>query len=159
MRHELRTDIDIAAPPEAVWAHLVDFPAYRDWNPFIPSAAGTAEAGRRLNLRMRPPGGRAVPIRPRVTEVRPNGVLEWLGHLGVPGLFDGRHSFELTGLPDGGTRLVQSETFTGILVPLMGSTLDRTRAGFALMNEALRERAGTAASGQTAATSGERLGA
>jgi hypothetical protein len=101
MRHQLRTDIDIAAPPDDVWAHLVDFAAYREWNPFMPSAAGTTEVGRRLTLRMRPPGGRAVPMRPRVTEAQPGGVLEWLGHLGVPGLFDGRHRFELVATASG----------------------------------------------------------
>lgn len=140
MRHELRTDIDIAAPPEAVWAHLVDFPAYRDWNPFIPAAAGSAQAGRRLNLRMRPSGGRAVPIRPRVTEVRANGVLEWLGHLGVPGLFDGRHRFELAATRSG-TQVRQSEAFSGVLVRPLRSWLDtKILAGQEAMNAALRVR-------------------
>ncbi len=140
MRHELRTGVDIAAPPEAVWAHLVDFPAYRDWNPFIPSASGTAEVGRRLSLRLRPPGGRATPIRPRVTEARPGVALEWLGHLGVPGLFDGRHRFDL--IPTGaGTRVEAGEVFTGVLVrPLRGWLDTRVRAGFDAMNGALRDR-------------------
>ena len=140
MRHELRTDIDIAAPPEAVWAHLVDFPAYRNWNPFIPAATGTAETGRRLNLRMRPPGGRAVPMRPRVTEVRANGVLEWLGHLGVRGLFDGRHRFELAATGTG-TQVRQSEAFSGVLVRPLRAWLDtKILAGQEAMNAALRER-------------------
>jgi hypothetical protein len=79
-------------------------------------------------------------FRPQVTEVVPGGVLEWLGHLGVPGLFDGRHRFELTATPSG-THLVQREEFTGLLVrPLRRSLDGGTRAGFQAMNEALRER-------------------
>ena len=54
MRHELRTEIDIEAPPDRVWAELADLNAYADWNPFITRAEGAAEAGRRLSLRMQP---------------------------------------------------------------------------------------------------------
>ena len=68
-------------------------------------------------------------------------VLEWWGHLGVRGLFDGRHRFELHAAGRG-TRLVQSEIFTGVLVPLVARSLDRgTAAGFALMNSALKAHA------------------
>ena len=80
-------------------------------------------------------------MRPTVTELVPGRVFEWWGHLGVRGIFDGRHRFELYASGTG-TRLVQRETFTGLLVPLLANSLDGpTAAGFALMNEALRERA------------------
>jgi hypothetical protein len=141
MRHELRTEIDIDAPVDEVWAHLVDLSAYGDWNPFITSATGSAEVGRRLTLRMEPPGGRAMTFRPVVTEASHGKVFEWLGRLGVPGLFDGRHRFELTATPTG-TRLVQREEFKGLLVRPLRRSLDTgTRAGFEAMNEALRRRA------------------
>jgi hypothetical protein len=140
MRHEIRTEIDIEAPPEQVWAHLVDLPAWGDWNPFITSAEGAAEVGRKLSLRMVPPGGRPIPIRPTVTDVSERAAFEWLGHLGVPGLFDGRHRFELA--PTGsGTHLVQREWFSGVLVRPLRRWLDGSiRAGFEAMNEALRRR-------------------
>jgi hypothetical protein len=89
---------------------------------------------------MEPPGGRAVTFRPHVTAVSTASTLEWLGHLGVPGLFDGRHRFDL--IPtETGTRLIQRETFTGLLVRPIRRTLDRgTVAGFEAMNAALRTR-------------------
>jgi hypothetical protein len=140
VRHELRTEIDIDAPPEQVWPHLVDLGAYADWNPFITRAAGSAEEGHKLSLRMDPPGGRGITIRPHVTEVSKGATLEWLGHLGVPGVFDGRHRFELTATPSG-THLVQREIFGGLLVrPLRRSLDGNTRAGFEAMNAALRRR-------------------
>src|SRR3954466_16408297 len=71
MRHDIRTEIDIEAPPEEVWPHLVDLTAYADWNPFITSATGSAEEGRRLSLRMEPPGGRAATVHPRGTQGAP----------------------------------------------------------------------------------------
>jgi hypothetical protein len=140
VRHELRTEIGIDAPPEQVWAHLVDLSAYADWNPFITAAEGSAQVGHVLTLRMEPPGGRGITLRPRVTALSEGAVFEWLGHLGVPGIFDGRHRFELTASGTG-TRLVQRESFRGVLVrPLRRSLDGSTRAGMEAMNAALRQR-------------------
>jgi hypothetical protein len=140
VRHRISAEIEIGAPPDAVWAQLSDLAGYPSWNPFIPSAVGTLAPGERLALRLQPPGGRALTIKPTVTEVVPGSVLEWLGHLGVPGLFDGRHRFELTPTLQG-TRLVQSEEFSGVLVrPLRGFLDGGTLTGFRAMNDALRER-------------------
>ena len=140
MRHDLCTAIDIEADPELVWPHLTDLAAYADWNPFITAATGELAPGRRLELRMEPPGGRAVTFRPHVTAVSRASTLEWLGHLGVPGLFVGRHRFDL--IPtETGTHLIQRETFTGLLVRPIRRALDRgTVAGFEAMNAALRTR-------------------
>ena len=140
MRHEIRSEIDIEAPPEAVWAQLAHLGGYEEWNPFITRAEGTAEVGQRLSLRMQPPGGRAMTFRPTVTAASRGSVLEWLGHLGVPGVFDGRHRFELSATPTG-THLVQRESFRGVLVRPLRKSLDTgTLAGFEAMNEALRRR-------------------
>ena len=140
MRHGLTTTIDIEAPPGAVWNELIGLIRYGDWNPFIRSASGCIVPGQRLELRMQPPGGRAMTFRPTVTIVEKSSVFEWLGALGVRGLFDGRHRFELRETAEG-TRLVQSETFSGILVRLFGRSLDdKTKKGFELMNAALRDR-------------------
>jgi hypothetical protein len=67
-------------------------------------------------------------------------VLEWLGHLLVPGIFDGRHRFELAEASDGSTLFIQSETFSGILIPFFGSMLKDTERGFAAFNDALKSR-------------------
>jgi hypothetical protein len=140
MRHEIRSEIDIEAPPAAVWAELADLADYEEWNPFITRAQGSAQPGERLSLRMQPAGGRAMTIRPRVTDASADSTLEWLGHLGVPGIFDGRHRFELSATPTG-THLVQSESFRGVLVrPLRRSLDGGTLAGFEAMNAALRRR-------------------
>jgi hypothetical protein len=67
---------------------------------------------------------------------------EWLGRLALPGVFDGRHRFELTPTRSGGTVVTHSEHFTGVLVPVMRRSLDKdTVAGFAAMNTALKRRA------------------
>ena len=138
---QLHSEVLIEASPTQVWTVLTDFPRYADWNPFVVKVTGTAEEGERLSVTLCPPGGRRITLKPEVTEVVSGRVLEWWGHVGVRGIFDGRHRFELHPTATG-TRLVQNETFTGALVPLLARSLDRdTAAGFALMNAALKTRA------------------
>jgi hypothetical protein len=113
---ELHSQIEIAAPAERVWQVLTDFAAYPEWNPFIR----------------------------RVKKVEPNRQLRWLGHLLVPGLFDGEHIFEIEELDRDRVLLTQREIFKGLLVPLLARSLDRdTQRGFEEMNRALREKAET----------------
>lgn len=135
----IQTEITIRGTPERVWAVLTDFRRYPDWNPFIREASGEIRIGARLDIRIHPPGGRPMRFRPTVREALPDRELRWLGHLGVPGLFDGEHVFTLEPAGGGQTRLRQEEEFRGVLVHLLpGSLFERTRRGFEEMNRALR---------------------
>lgn len=141
MRHRLETRIDIDTTPERVWAVLTDLESYQQWNPFIVSAAGEVTVGAKLRNRMQPPDARAVSFTPTVTVADGPRKLEWLGRLGVPGIFDGRHRFELEPTSTG-TRLIQSEDFTGVMVrPMLGYLDGKTVRGFEAMNQALKARA------------------
>lgn len=141
MRHHLHTEVEIDASPEAVWAVLTDLAGYPEWNPFVVSSQGTAAVGERLTNRFQPPGGKAMTFRPTVTVVQTERVFEWLGRLGFPGVFDGRHRFEIEPIPTG-SRFTQTERFNGALVRFMNKSLDtQTVAGFETMNAALRDRA------------------
>ena len=82
-------------------------------------------------------------FRPTITRMEDREHLEWLGRVVLPGIFDGRHSFHLEALLDDRTRLTQTEEFSGVLVALTGTVLERTHAGFEAMNQALRLRAET----------------
>jgi hypothetical protein len=139
---ELRTEIDIAASPEAVWRVLTDFAAFPAWNPFIREASGEQTVGGKLRIRIVPSGGKGMVFKPTVLRYEPNRELRWRGRLGIPGLFDGEHSFLVEPVDGAGTRFVHSEVFTGLLVPLLASSLDgSTRKAFEAMNLALKERA------------------
>ncbi|HZN19328.1 MAG TPA: SRPBCC domain-containing protein [Micromonosporaceae bacterium] len=142
MSKQLRTEVEIQASPERVWQVLTDFAAYPQWNPFLVRASGGLAPGERLTIRMQPVGGRAMTFRPTVREAVPQQRLRWLGHLLVPGIFDGEHSFTIEQLGAGRVRLVQEEDFRGVLVPFLGRFLDRrTRPAFEQMNQALKRRA------------------
>ena len=140
----IRVATQIAAPVEIIWAELSAVTTYAEWNPFITRFEGTLVVGARPEVRIAPPGGRPMSFRPTITVVEEGKRLEWLGRLIMPGVFDGRHSFQLEAIGNDRTRLTQSEEFSGLLIPLTGSVLDKTRAGFEAMNEALRLRAESA---------------
>ncbi len=138
----IRTEIDIHATPERVWAVLCDFPSFPNWNPFVLKVEGKPSIGERLTVRLGSAGGRAMTFKPRVLKADAGRELRWRGRLAIPGLFSGEHSFTIA--PQGPDRLrfVQAESFRGLLVPLLWKSLDRdTKAGFAAMNEALKARA------------------
>ena len=139
---ELRTEIEINAPADTVWASLTDLSQFAAWNPFMPQAEGEIREGARLKVRIAPPGGKAMTFKPTVTRVEPGRAFRWLGHLLLPGLFDGEHIYEIVPLAEGGVRFVQREVFRGVLVSLLWKSLEtNTRQGFEAMNAALKKRA------------------
>jgi len=139
---ELHSQIEINASAERVWRLLTDFASYPQWNPFIRRISGEPTTGERLQVRLEPPESRGITLRPKVLDAEPNHQLRWLGHLFVPSLFDGEHSFVIQPLGEDRVRFVQREAFRGLLVPLFARSLDNsTLRGFEEMNQALKERA------------------
>jgi hypothetical protein len=136
----LETSVDIEATPARVWATLADWPAYPDWNPFVRAIEGRPEVGQRLRVRLQLPGGKPMSVAPTLIAYEPCRRFAWLGRLGLPGVFDGNHAFELEEF-EGGTRLIHHERFSGVSVPLLWPLLRRrTEAGFIAMNHALKQR-------------------
>ena len=125
---------------------LTDFAAYPEWNPFVRRGEGEVRVGARLHVYIQPSGGKGMSFRPTVLVADPNRELRWLGHLWVPGLFDGEHSFSIEPLSEGRVRFIQRERFGGLLLPFLSKTLDGdTRRGFEEMNRALKLRSESAA--------------
>lgn len=131
--------VDIDAPADAVWTVVTDLGAYAGWNPFMERASGSVRVGERLEITMRP-GTRSMTFRPIIQEITVGRSIRWLGRLPVPGLFDGAHWLTIEQLDAGRSRFSQREEFSGLLVPLVGSLIRDTDAGFAAMNEALKRR-------------------
>jgi hypothetical protein len=131
--------IEIGAPPLEVWAILTDLGSYHEWNPLFVGATGNVTVGQRITLRSKhPANGRLMTVKPKITAARPGAELRWTSSL--PGIISGEHAFTLT--PTGsGTRVVQSETFRGLLARFSGKTFTNAEASFQALNEALKERA------------------
>ena len=135
---EISTEIEIDASAELVWQVLTDFSTFPDWNPFVKSLEGEVREGERIKVRLK-----GMTFRPTVLKFEPNSEFRWLGHLVIPGIFDGEHYFRVEQSEADPVRFVQGERFTGVLVPLMSlvGLFKSTLEGFDEMNRALKERA------------------
>jgi hypothetical protein len=139
---ELHTEIEIQAPEATVWQILTDFASFPQWNPFIRRASGEAKTGARLEVYLQPPGASGMTFKPTVLKAEPGRELRWIGHLLLPGLFDGEHVFTIEPLGATGVHFTQRESFTGVLVPFFARSLEaNTLRGFNEMNQALKARA------------------
>jgi hypothetical protein len=140
MALEIKTEITITATPEKVWEILTNFNEYPNWNPFIKSIKGQAVVGKKIIARIEPPEAKEMTFKPKILTFVENKELSWLGHLLFPGLFDGKHKFELIDNGNGTTTFKQSEIFRGVLVPFFKKQLkNNTKNGFIEMNEKLKE--------------------
>lgn len=135
MKHQLHTEINIKADIKTVWYIFTDFENYPNWNPFIKSIKGNIKVGDQFQAEI---GNFS--FKPTTKVYEEQREFTWLGRLFIPGIFDGRHSFAFTENADGTTTLVQSEAFSGILVPFMKKKLNsEVKEGFEAMNRALKD--------------------
>lgn len=137
---EIRTDIDIAAPPTRVWHVLTDFANYGQWNPFFVAVEGRPQLGAKLALRTK----YSRRLRPAVFEVTVRVVEEpralmWGGGLGIPGIADGEHGFDLEG-DQRVTHVQHYERLSGLIVPLTGPLIRRLERHYQELNNALKNR-------------------
>jgi hypothetical protein len=136
---QLHSEIEIEASPEQVWHLLTDFSRFPEWNPFITRASGQVRQGEKIEVYLQLPEGTGMTFKPRLTKVEPHRELRWLGHLIVPGLFDGEHIFTIEPLADNSVRFIQREVFTGLLSGLLLRMVgENTHKGFQAMNQALK---------------------
>jgi hypothetical protein len=139
---EIISDIKITASPQRVWEVLTDLESYSLWNPFVRNALGRVQEGEQLQVFIQPPDSKGMTFKPVVKQVILQHRFSWLGHLMVPGLFDGEHIFEIEPVGEAEVRFVQRERFRGIFVPLLLKGIGKkTKAGFEAMNRALKSRA------------------
>lgn len=141
LTREVRTEIEIAAPPQAVWDVMAKLDAWSEWNPII---AGVKLYGRlregtrgRLTINLGPHGGRQS-LAVQLVTVRPPYELAWVG--GVRGVVMGCHGFRLEETAKG-SRLIHSEAFSGVLAPAMVRLLrGQLTKRYRQLNEGLRQR-------------------
>jgi hypothetical protein len=122
---ELRTEIEIAAPITKVWSILTDFDTWKEWNPIVNQASGVASPGSKLSITMCGADGKdANNYRPIVTNVEEPKSFRWRAKMMAGFLFTNDKVFELDEISSG-TRLIHIEAFSGILVPMFWSKLNK----------------------------------
>jgi hypothetical protein len=115
-------EIEIGAPSETVWSHVTDLAGYGEWHAIIPSIGGDLQEGAVLEVRITDV---ARSMRCRVLHLEPGRELRMLA-LWPLGLLRPVHTLRVEPLDDGRTRFVCEESFSGLLLPLVASNLERS---------------------------------
>ncbi|MCY1054548.1 SRPBCC domain-containing protein [Nannocystis sp. SCPEA4] len=140
--------IIIDAPPEHVWAVMLDFSRYHEWNPFIVRVEqqGPVALGGRMRLHVRWNDGTTASSGEQITELvapadgRPGCLAyRFTGLLPAFGLVRATRVQRVEPLPDGRTRWFTRERFTGRLIRFL--PLAKVEDGFGRHACALKARA------------------
>ncbi|MBD3322709.1 MAG: SRPBCC domain-containing protein [Chitinivibrionales bacterium] len=138
---QLSESIEISASPERIWKILADFDTYPQWNPFIRSIKGDMREGNRIRVILHPPGKKDFVVVPKVLSCKARSEFIWLGHLLVPGIFDGEHIFRIERIAENRTMFTQKELFNGLFLPFIWPSIkENTREAFIMMNQALKKK-------------------
>ena len=103
-------EIIIAAPPEKVWAVLMDTDSYPDWNPTFVAVSPPYALGKKISSRVMKPDGAFIDMTPTVTALMANRELRQSG--GLPGVLTYHHAWLLEPV-NGGTRVRQVDIDRG----------------------------------------------
>jgi hypothetical protein len=137
LKNEIRSETQIEFTPEKVWQILLESPQ------FIPSelkeAIRKGLVGKPLKVRMAS-GARGATFKIKVTSVLPEAEIRW-GYLMIRGLFDGEHSFRIQQKAPNKVLFIQSEKFSGVLVPFLSKTIRNRKNEFDRTNEFLKKKA------------------
>ncbi|MEM6727892.1 MAG: SRPBCC domain-containing protein [Pseudomonadota bacterium] len=119
---KVEASADIGAPPDVVWKILTD-PARLTAGTGVLKLEGRPSQGARLKLWSEVDPKRAFAL--RVVTFEPHALMVWRG--GMPlGLFIGERRIELAGTARG-TQLDLSESFTGLMAPLITRSMPDLR--------------------------------
>jgi hypothetical protein len=125
-RLEYAVAVSIHARPEDVWARLTNAAGFPSWNSTVTSIEGEIAQGQRLTIRVPIAPGRA--FKPRVVSFDPGKRMVWSD--GMAPMFKGERTFLLTPRPDGTTEFAMSETFAGLMLPMIKRSLPDFRPVF-----------------------------
>jgi len=122
-----RTTLPVQATADVVWAILVDFEGWSQWNPSVPVIRGDDRVGSEVKLTLAMPGRPPAKVKATLTEVVPGRRLCWHGNVGGDRVFAGTREFDIDPQPDGTVLFTHVENVSGLLFPvfraLMGGAI------------------------------------
>ena len=140
---EIKTEIEIEAPIEKVWAILTDFNNWQGWNPTVKRTSGEAKLGSKLDITMRSKGPKDGPTyKPIITELEAPKHFRFRASMLSSILMRNEKLCQLERSSDGNTKLTHSEFFSGLMPRLMCAKLESgVPIMLKMMNKALKKKA------------------
>ena len=138
---EIKTEIEISAPPSKVWSIITDINTWNEWSPIIKDSNGTASVGSELTITMigKEEGKEGPKYNPVITELNAPHYFRWRAHMLAGFIFTNDKILELEETSSG-TRLTHTESFKGLLAPIFcGQMENNVPPMLNSMNKALKE--------------------
>ncbi len=136
MKYRVEKKIIINAPIKEVWQTFMDFENHHQWNHFLKIPEGSKQVGDVLSVGFLEDGRVKMTMKPTIVVLNDEEAFEWVGHLGIKGIFDGHHQFRFSALGHNQTEFTHAEDFSGLLIRfLKKSVIEPTAIQFEEMNE------------------------
>ncbi|MBL4567488.1 MAG: SRPBCC domain-containing protein [Porticoccus sp.] len=140
---EIKTEIEIAAPPSKVWSIIIDIDKWQEWSPIINASQGKSIIGSKLSITMmsKEEGKDGPKYSPVIIDLKEQHYFHWRAHMLAGFVFTNDKIFKLEET-ENGTHLTHIETFKGLMAPLMSGSVEKNVPSMLnSMNKALKEMA------------------
>lgn len=136
---EVKTNIN--APPSAVYQVLMDFSAYKEWNPMVVQISGTPSVGETIEADVKIGTRAPMAFKPTILVNDINKELRWVGVFLAALVCRGEHYFSIEET-ETGCVFTHGEDWSGILGPFVTRILGKEtlEASYKGMNDALKAR-------------------
>lgn len=137
---EINEKVEINAPIDKVWAAVIDFDSYSEWNSQLEYLGGEVKPDGQLHLRLSAKGADSYEFKPTVSHWKENEKFAWLAITGFPKVFDGEHFFELEQIDENTTFVINREEYRGVMSLIMKNLpmMKTAPEGFRKMNMELK---------------------
>ena len=138
---EIKTEIEISAPPSKVWEIITNINDWQEWSPTINASKGEASVGSKLSITMmsKEIGKNGPKYNPVITALKEPNYFHWRAHMLAGFIFTNDKIFELEETPSG-TKLTHTETFKGLVTPMFKGRMEKgVPPMLNAMNKALKE--------------------
>lgn len=123
---EIKTEIEISAPPAKVWSIIMDINNWQEWSPIINDSKGIASVGSELSITMmgKEEGKDGPKYNPIVTALEEPNYFRWRAHMLAGFIFTNDKILELKETSSG-TLVTHKETFSGLLAPIFCGQMEK----------------------------------
>ncbi len=123
---EIKTEIEISAPPSKVWGIITNIDNWQEWSPIINASHGVASVGSELNITMigKEEGKDGPKYNPVIMKLDEPKYFRWRAHMLAGFIFTNDKIIELEETSSG-TRLTHTETFKGLLAPIFCGQMEK----------------------------------